>query len=804
MASKEQKLIERALRNLKRCVDATSNNYSAGIDDLRFVNGEQWDDKEKQRRARASRPALTVNVLPKYIDQVAGDMRHNCPQIKFRAADNKADVHLARIREGLVQQIQYNSGARDIYIQGGEMAVKSGYGAWRVLTRWCDDNPFQQEIYIEAVNNPFLIYFDPASKDINYADARYAFILERMPREEFKQRFASAEVPGDKFDVTNGLGNELWYDEDTVTVAEYFEKTTEAVTMCQMEDGTFMTEDEYNERYKEWESDTQEAIESSLNFGNAQVQEHVKQVQQAATNPNNPTPAMPGSPESLAPQAITPQGSPNVPALTTAPSPVESTPPPAPFTPKPVIVKKRVLDKPIIKHYIMTCCEVLNKKSERKNENEDKVLDRTADIIPGDFIPLIHVRGKITNIEGKEYVYSLIRNAKDSQKLLNYWMTTAAETVALAPKSPWIGTAKQFEGYEADYANANVENIPYLKYNNDPEAQGPPSRVPIAQPPVAVFQQITIAQENIKSSIGMYNADMGDVGSEQTGAAILARQTPGDIGTYVFMDHLSSAIAHTGRIINSMIPYIYDTERDLRLRNVDDTEAYVPVNTTLKRAMSLMQENPERYSQLDISRIKTAISKYGINAKFNDLTVGKYDVYSTVGPSYATQRAESADMLFKMFNAMPQQMSLAADLIVENLDFKDADKLARRLRKTLPAGVIELREGEQPLPPSPPDPTVVLAQMRTQSEQAKLQMAQMKLEGESLRLEREKLRLQAEIQKLQLEVAKAATDDARDRELSRLMDAIEKDRRYDLELERLKIEERRLSQEAQSPNVETF
>ena len=1127
--SKEQKIIDRALKNLKRAVDAVQHNYVAAVDDLRFANGEQWDNAEKQRRSRSGRPALTVNLLPKYIDQVTGDMRHNCPQIKLRPVDARADVHMAKIREGLINQIQYNSNARDIYVHGGEMQVRSGYGAWRVLTRWCDDNPFQQEIYLESVKNPFLVYMDPDCKDLNYADARFAFIMEKMPKAEFERRYPDAEIPGDNFKVAQGLGQEMWYDKDSVTVAEYFEKVTETVTMCQMEDGTYMTEDEYKEATKQWEVDTQEIVQQVM----AAPAPPLPGIMQ---NLNNPAPPPPGTPEAMAPQAITPQGAPPqappAPPQGMAPpqAPQGMAPPQAPqipITPKPKVVKRRELDRPVIKHYVMSCIEILNKKKDRKNEPEDKWLDKTADIIPGDFIPLILVRGKIINVEGKEFVQSLIRNGKDMQKLVNYWHclsldtkiptptgwttmgdiqmgdsvfdeegnvcevlgvspvntdrkcfritfddgsviltddghkwkveervknysdrwaekivtseelkkgrhifklpkplqlpeadlpmhpyalgvwlgdgasatprisvgrrdvvdslaimdsfgietsglnhdkqnvyyytfpgatptlrelgvlnnkhipkqylrasyeqrlqllqglldtdgsihsksfscvftttipqlaedyaelvrslglkascikrngrvvdfgayssigkdqyqfnfmapldmdvfrlprklavqkskvhnkerhykryriknieiidsiptkcimvsseshlflagemmipthnTTAAETIALSPKTPWIGTAKHFEGYEADYANANVENIPYLKYNVDPEAPTGPQKIPVAQPPQGVFQQIAIAESNLKSVIGMFNADVGDAGPERTGAAILARQAPGDISTFVFMDHLASAIAHTGRIINSMIPYIYDTERDIRLRGVDDAESFVPVNTTLKEVVRNVREHPERYSGLDKNRIMEALKKYGPNTKFNDITAGKYDVFSTVGPSYATQRAEAADMLFKMFNSMPQQMSLAADLIVENLDFKDADKLARRLRKTLPPNIVEQREGE--VVQQQPNPAMIMQQMKMQADNAKVQMAQMKLEVEKLKLEREKIKLQAEIDKIRMEVAKASTGDERDKELSRLMDAMEKDRRYDLELERLRLEEARL------------
>ena len=52
-SSPEQKIIDRALKNLKRAVDAVQHNYSAGVDDLRFANGDQWDSTEKARRSRS-------------------------------------------------------------------------------------------------------------------------------------------------------------------------------------------------------------------------------------------------------------------------------------------------------------------------------------------------------------------------------------------------------------------------------------------------------------------------------------------------------------------------------------------------------------------------------------------------------------------------------------------------------------------------------------------------------------------------------------------------------------------------------
>jgi hypothetical protein len=356
---------------------------------------------------------------------------------------------------------------------------------------------------------------------------------------------------------------------------------------------------------------------------------------------------------------------------------------------------------------------------------------------PGKFIPLVLLKGKELNIEGKNYVYSLIRHAKDPQKLINYWNTAAAETIALAPKAPWLGTAKQFEGYENDYAAANVENFSFLKYNSDSDAIGPPQRQQPGQPPVAIFEQIRRGEENLKSVIGMFNADVGDATSQQTGVAMAAAQRPGDIGTFEFMENLSRAVTYTGRVINEMIPEIYDTERDVRMRNLDNSETFVPINTTVGSAMKSLKENPEQFSGMDVAKLQTIFSKEGEDAIYNDVTAGKYDVVATAGPSYATQRQESAQHLLQLVQSMPQQMSVAADLIVQNMDFKDSDELAERLRKTLPSNMIKPKPGVAPDPPPPPSPQVQIAMAKVESEKLKIESAKAKLEREKMKVEKE-------------------------------------------------------------------
>lgn len=737
---KTSKTVEEAVKRLKCCVNAERDNREAAIDDLNFLNGDQWPAEERKRRADAGRPALQINLLPKFVDQVVGDERHNRPRIKVRPIDSKGDVKLAEIREGIISNIEYLSNSPAIYDYAFKQMVSSGYGAWRVLTRYTDENPFLQEIYLESIRNPFLVYLDPSAKDQNYADAKYGFVLEKIPIDDFKKKYPKARVPNGTFVDEDGLAEELWYDDDTVTIAEYYTVEPVPTLFHQMENGDVITDEEFQELVEEW-GEQREKILKDVESGDA-----TEAPQQGMQGPGPMAQGIIAKLEELGPE--------------------------------PKSEETRTADVPVVYQQIITACDELTTKQK----------------VPGKFIPLVLLRGKELNIAGKNYVYSLIRNAKDPQKMVNYWNTAAAETIALAPKSPFMATPKQIEGFETDYARANVDNMPVLLYNPDPEMPGPPQRQQPAPPPVAMFEQIRRGEDNIKSAIGMFNADVGAAGSEQTGAAITARQRPGDIGTFEFLDNLNRAVVFTGKIINEMIPEVYDSERDVRLRNLDETESFVPINTTIGSAMKKMKSNPEMFKGMDERDMAQLLKSNNPETKFNDLTVGKYDVTVTTGPSYATQRQESAQQMLMLAQAMPDKMAIASDIIVKNLDFKDSDELSARLKKTLPAGVVPPDPNEPPPPPPPPDPNVMLIQAQLQKEQMKVQLEQMKMQHE---LQLAQIELQKAQIMLQLKAMELSPEQKQPTPQYDIVEVAEKDRRYELDKEKMNIEKAKLAMEAE-------
>ena len=82
--------------------------------------------------------------------QAVGDERHNHARVKVRPVSVGGDTKLAEIRAGIIAEAEYVSNAESIYDYAHEMQCRGAYGAWRVLTRYCADNPFICEELLPA------------------------------------------------------------------------------------------------------------------------------------------------------------------------------------------------------------------------------------------------------------------------------------------------------------------------------------------------------------------------------------------------------------------------------------------------------------------------------------------------------------------------------------------------------------------------------------------------------------------------------------------------------------------------------
>ena len=351
-----------------------------------------------------------------------------------------------------------------------------------------------------------------------------------------------------------------------------------------------------------------------------------------------------------------------------------------------------------------------------------EVLEET--VLPGSYIPIIPVYGSKLVIDGKKILSGIVRNAKDPQRMLNFWKSAETEAITLAPKAPYIGAEGQFEGHEEEWATANRRNHSYLEYKltttTGQPAPGPPQRQPVEPAVQSITQASMAAADDLKNVTGIYEAGTGQQGNEVSGIALQRRANQIQTANFHFTDNLTRSIRHTGRILVEWIPVVYDTAQTIRIIGADDEQRIVKINQPTQDDAG----SPITY----------------------DLKRGRYDVTVDTGPSFASKRQEAAASMLDFSRSVPQVAAYTADLIVKNMDWPGAQEFSDRIKKMLPPQL----QNDGPQKDIPPQ---VIAQMNF-LHQANQQMAQ-KLDDATKIIETKKLDLEhrerIEIMKLQTE-----------------------------------------------------
>ncbi len=298
----------------------------------------------------------------------------------------------------------------------------------------------------------------------------------------------------------------------------------------------------------------------------------------------------------------------------------------------------------------------------------------------GKYIPIVKVIGDELDIEGEVRLTGLIEPAMDAQRIHNYASSAFVENVALAPKAPYIIAEGQAEGHEDEWKSANRRNLSALTYKPTMYDNQTPVPPPMRQQPPGISQGwlhvLQNSEHDIQASMGRYNASLGAESNEKSGKALLAKQREGDVGSFHFVDNHARSIRYTGRQLIDLIPKIYDTQRIARILGEDGEAQTVELNPD--------QDVP----------VQDKLDEFGkVVGKIYNLNVGKYDVTVAVGPSYTTKRQEAAESMVELVRADPTLMAKIGDIMVDAMDWPEADRVAERLKKMLPPE-LQAEEGE--------------------------------------------------------------------------------------------------------------
>lgn len=343
----------------------------------------------------------------------------------------------------------------------------------------------------------------------------------------------------------------------------------------------------------------------------------------------------------------------------------------------------------------------------------------------GSYIPLIPVIGEEIEVGDEVFRHGLVYPMMDSQRAYNFARSAMLETVASQPKAPYLVTTEMVKNHQDAWKQLNEGNPHVLPYDPDPKAPQGPQRISPPNFASSWYQEALTADGDMKATTGIYDASLGKQSNETSGRAIMARDQQGETASYVYVDNLSAAIRHCGKMLLELIPEVYTGERIIRLMGEDGAiEGYERINTML----------PD-------------------GSVWNDISVGQFDLEVTTGPAFATKRMEAADKMMQLVQSVPAIGQIGADMIVKALDMPYGDKLADRLALALvPPGMdadVDKKRAEQQaqmqqqMGPPQPDPA---QEMQMAGMQAELENKQADTALKAAKAQREQVQVDLEVQ----------------------------------------------------------
>ena len=292
------------------------------------------------------------------------------------------------------------------------------------------------------------------------------------------------------------------------------------------------------------------------------------------------------------------------------------------------------------------------------------VLEETD--VPGRYIPVLPLYWSSKVIESKTIKQGLVQNAMDPQRMLNFWNTAVTEYLALAPKAKWLMAEGQDEGHEKEFANANINPTPVLRYKQtdvENREAPPPQRVAPEPPPSGLIEATFMANQNLSRVMGVYDPAVRGGAQHKSDMTLNAEEEQGNLTNFHGYDNMTRSMKHSYRIMLSWFPSIYKTpNRIQRIIGEDGRDSLVTLN----------EQSPEE-------------------TVLNNVTVGQYDVVMQVGPGYDTRRQEGAATSIELLKTPLGEViaQTSSDLIIRQMDFPGAEAIADRMAAANPLAQID-------------------------------------------------------------------------------------------------------------------
>ena len=223
---------------------AWEENRRMHSEDLNFIyNAEamgQWDPVVLQNRR--GKPCYTFNRCLQPVNMVVADMRQTRPSGKVRPASDGASEAVSDVFGGLCRSIEQCSRADQIYKEQFKFAVAGGFGAWRIMPTYMQEDgegAFDQVLRLINIANPQTVVWDPQCADACAADANRCIVAERISDDVYDQLYTNGDDPrGNRSSFNMSRDSYGWFTDKEVRIAEYFERIPREKHIAKMTDGT--------------------------------------------------------------------------------------------------------------------------------------------------------------------------------------------------------------------------------------------------------------------------------------------------------------------------------------------------------------------------------------------------------------------------------------------------------------------------------------------------------------------------------------------------------------------------------------
>lgn len=198
------KQIATARKRVEQARAAQLEQRAQSKTDLEFRVNKQWNEKTKQDRIDAGRPALTINLCNRFVNQVVNDVYQNKPSCHVDPKKGPATKPTAEVYEGMVRSILYDSEAETGIDIAADYQISSGEGHVIVEAELIDEETNQQALRVNPIHDPTTIYWDPFARRYDRKDAKWCVQLCIMSRLSYEAKLDSGEWKGS--DDYKGMG----------------------------------------------------------------------------------------------------------------------------------------------------------------------------------------------------------------------------------------------------------------------------------------------------------------------------------------------------------------------------------------------------------------------------------------------------------------------------------------------------------------------------------------------------------------------------------------------------------------------